>query len=326
MTTQLSESTYGKSHLAMSRGSSLIAWLGVFAISLLISACADFEPLAQPEIRSDAQLSISPSGNQVFLFRRDPGKYAKMHGRLFNVGNGQSRWVRDVTLPEVVWDTAWAYEEDHLLIAGGDGDDKVLWKLNVNTDQKTEIYRGKQFISFLHEFTPGRYIFLEAYSFNSGHRYSKWQVLEKGVKRQLSNDSYGAASYLSNIDGNLFLYPPNKILRVIEGEFPDLPPGVLDRTPWSLNCQGAINPVCVQSYLKKYKEFYYSSTLELIGSTGRCVTPGDWFSASSEMLSRDGKSLIFHAATSLIDKERKIFLVRFDEDTCLVDEIKLQGE
>lgn len=302
-----------------------IKWIGVTGIVLLLSACANFETLAQPEIRSDAQLSISPSGKQVFLFRRDPGKYAKMNGRLFNVENGKSRWVREVTLPEIVWSTNWGYEEDQILVSGEDGEDKVLWKVNVLTDKRIEIYRSTGHLRFLHEFTPGRYIFLEANPHESGRKYSTWHALENGVKKELNGKPFRLASYLSNVHGNLFLYSPNNLIMPIEGEMPDLPAGVLDRTPWSLDCQSEHTTMCWQTYLDKFNGSYYPGTMEMIGDEGRCVVPGTWISENGTKLSRNGKTVVFHAINDFSSKERGVYLVRYVYGTCLVNEILIIG-
>nr|CBA29575.1 hypothetical protein Csp_A12840 [Curvibacter putative symbiont of Hydra magnipapillata] len=290
---------------------------------LLLSGCSDFEPLARPEIRSNAQLSISPSGNLVFLFRREPGKYSKMDGHLFSVENGISQRVREVTLPEEVWSTSWAYEEDQLLVAGVESGENILWKIDVFTDKRTVVYRGKQPLNFLHEFTPGRYIFLEAYGVSSGRTYSTWQVLENGTKRQLYDRPFNAAAHISKIDDFLFLYPPDKILMTIEGKFPGFPNGVLDRMPWSLDCQKDKTTMCWQTYLDNYNGKFYPGTMEMIGDEGRCKVPGIWIQEAGTALSRNGKTVVFHSIKDRETKERGIFLARFAPETCLVHEIPL---
>lgn len=300
------------------------SWL-LAVVLLLLSGCADFEPLARPEIRSDAQLSMSPSGNLVFLFRREPGKYSKMDGRLFSVENGMSQRVRQVNLPEEVWSTSWAYEEDQLLVAGVEGEENVLWKIDVFTDKRTVIYRSKQALNFLHEFTPGRYIFLEAYGVSSGRTYSTWQVLENGIKRQLYDRPFNSAAHISKIGDFLFLYPPDKILMTLEGKFPGFPEGVLDRMPWSLGCQKDKTTMCWQTYIEKYNGLFYRGTKEMIGDDGRCAVPGKWYQSSSSSLSRNGKTVVFHSLKDFDSKERGIFMVRFAPDTCLVNEIPLNG-
>lgn len=296
----------------------------LLAIALtLLSGCSPFEPITRSEIGSDAQLSISPSGNLVFLFRRDSGKNSEVNGRLFSVENGVSQLVREVNLPAPVWSTAWAYEEDQILVAGADGGEYALWKVDVFTDKRTVVYRGKQPSNFLHEFTPGRYIFLEAYGVSSGRTYSTWQVLENGTKRQLYDRPFNAAAHISKIDDFLFLYPPDKILMTIEGKFPGFPKGVLDRMPWSLDCQKDKTTMCWQTYLDKYNGKFYPGTMEMIGDEGRCKVPGIWIQKAGTALSRNGKTVVFHSIKDRETKERGIFLVRFASETCLVHEIPL---
>lgn len=311
-------STHKRSRLWVFTGITVIA-------STSLSGCADFEPLTRSEIPNDAQLSISPSGKQVFLFRKEPGKYGKMDGRLITIEDGKSKEVREIKLPDYVLSTNWAFEEDQILVSSSEASEFILWKININTNEKKDIYRSKMPITFLHEFTPERFIFLEAYGESSGRKYSTWQVLENGMKRELSNRPFGLAANLSRIRENLFLYPPDRNIFYLEGKFTGYPTGVLDQLPWSLDCQGEKHVMCTQGYLKRYKTHFYSGTYEFIGEDGRCMVPGEWFGASNHMMSRDGETFVFHARKDFDSKDRNIFLVRFSSGSCLVNELLNSG-
>lgn len=293
----------------------------IIILSVWIVACATRPPVQVGDISNQMQISVSPDGSRLFLYWRDKDKPSQVRARLLWIIGDKTELIRNLELPPDVLSTAYGYSNDEVLATTYKDGIGKLWKINVTTQKKILVTEGDRRLAFPLEQKPGRYVFLEG---SGASHFSFWQRLENGKKTQINDYPFRAASNLNILKDGLIVYTPGNRFMVIDGSLPKLPRYVYQGGPFFVDCTQMDEIVCLKSYLGKF-EIFYPDTMEIITNNKRCSVPGIWRDVRESVLSRNGKVIVFHAVKNHDTFERGLYLVRFNEETCLVNEISMSG-
>lgn len=295
--------------------------LWVLVLSALVVACATRPPVQVGDISTHMEVSVSPDGSRLFLYWRDKDKPSQVRARLLRIVGDKTELISNLEFPPDVLSTAYGYSNNEVLATTYKDGVGKLWKINVITQEKTLITEGDRVLGFPVEQKPGRYVFLET---SGTSRFSFWQRLENGKKTQINDYPFRAASNLNLLKDGLIIYTPGNAFMLIDGKWTQLPKDVYKGSPFFIECTQLDDVVCFKSYLGKFEKFY-PSTKEILSNDKRCTVPGVWRDTRGVSLSRNGEIVVFHAVKNHDTFERGLYLVRFNEETCLVNEISMSG-
>lgn len=273
---------------------------------------------------SNANLALSPNGQQLLVSWRDGSNQTQ--AKLLTLSGSTATAVRDVPLPEGTNSTAWGRREHQLLVTAvspsGAGD---LLRVDLQKGEQTVLHKSAAWMRYPLEVAEDTYVFLEGKA--PQDRFSQWRKLQGGNKTLLSEQVYSMAAPLDQVRDAVFLLEPRTppFFRVFQGALPTGLSSLIDAKTWVVRCAEAAQLTCVQTrnHFNTYGQTF--GTMELISGDRRCAIGDRWLDEREIRISRDGGTVVFHAATSSIDGPRSIFVVKNDTN-CLPEQINNKPE
>lgn len=167
-------------------------------------------------------------------------------------------------------------------------------------------------------------VFLEGQG--SFENLSYWQHLKNKEKTQLNDSGYSRAAELSLVRNALFLLEPwtPPRFRAIHGKLPAGLATLVEPDTFLIRCADRLPLVCLHSRLRTENRSRFYSTMEIINGKQVCKVPGEWINSSPRNISRDGSTVVFHAALERYDGPRAIYFVRNTQGSCTVNEIQIK--
>lgn len=294
-----------------------------FALAFALTGCA--VPAEEPggAIPASTLLALSPSGKN--LVASWPQSSSSRTTRLFTLSGAAVVATRDMALPPDTFTTAFARGDDELLVTTLNGDASELVRVDLQRgDERTSLYRSPAMLRFPLQVEAEHYVFLEAN--RPGDRFSRWQRLRGGEKSLLSDKNYGLGAPLEHVHGALFQLEPRNPpeFRVFEGRLPDGLQAIVDPATWVVTCSDTRPLICARMHLRYSSSGQTFQTLQIFNGTRRCDVPGQWRELREMRISRDGRTLVFHAAVPGVEAPRAIYAID-NNSGCTPVQIDIRG-
>jgi len=192
-----------------------------------------------------------------------------------------------------------------------------LVRVDLQGGVQTVIYSSPSLMRFPRELAEGKYVFLEASE--PGGRFSRWQKLEAGAKKQLNERPYSLAAPLQYSRGALFLLEPTQppSFRVMEGTLPASLPGLVDPSTYAFKCADDEALTCLR--MDVHFDAFGQTVVNMYVLAGRqrCEISRKWGADVRELaVSRDGSTVVFHAPADVAKKVRAIYVVNTRHADC----------
>ena len=297
----------------------LAACLSTFAVA---TGCA-YDPFNDPTggIPPTTEMALSPNGKRLLVSWRESAK--KTQGKLLTLSGKTVASVRDVTLPADTFTTAWSRSEDHVLVTTRNDEGSELLRIDLNADVPTLLYKSASVMRFPLEVSDGNYVFLEG--MKPGEVSSQWRLLQGGQKTLFNDKLYGLAAPLDQVQGSVFLLEPTLTFRVFQGKLPAGLQALVDPSTWVIRCADKTPLTCVRTHLYFGPTGQSFGTMEIFNGGRRCGISGRWLDEREVQISRDGSTVVFHAAIADVDGPRAIYIVKNDGLDCTPEQFKIQG-
>lgn len=306
----------------------LLVFYGIYSLS---------SPAARPSdaLTANTQLALSPNGQRLLVTWIDTSE--KFHARLVELDGAKVVSVREIALPKNTFTTAFSNNNDQLLLTTLEGRASELYQYDLHHGKLSLIYKSKNKLRFPLEVKDDDYVFLEGQ--DPDNQSNQWQRYRLQQKTLLNNKNYRAAAPLGVIDGALFILEPwsPPAFRNLSGDLPKGLSALIDNTTFWISCADATSLICLRSHLLYTKEIihYKDSTKEIDGSSystkeifngkARCDIPGRWLDSSENQISRNGSTVVFHAAIGTHSGPRAIYVVKNEGANCVANLISLNG-
>lgn len=271
------------------------------------------------DIPDNTKLAISPNGNRLFVYWKD--YQDKVVGKLLELNGASVVARREIALPPHVMSTAFASNNEQLLVTTLDQGSGELVQIDLATNEQKLIYKSAAVLRFPLEVSEGNYVFLE-----SGARgYSTWQRYQQGQKIELSPQTFGAAASLNVVGDSLFLFTPSNEFLAIHGKVPDQAKNHIDGSTFFIICADTNPLICLRDsiHVVNDKNSYYDGTLTIFNGQQQCDIAGRWVDSRQNGISRDGSTVVFHSAIEKIHGARAIHVVKNSDHECLVTTISI---
>ncbi len=267
------------------------------------------------------EMALSPNGKRLLVSWRESAN--KTQGKLLTLSGKTVASVRDVTLPADTFTTAWSRSEDHVLVTTRNDEGSELLRIDLNADVPTLLYKSASVMRFPLEVSDGNYVFLEGVE--PGERTSQWRRLQGGKKSLYNDMLYGLAAPLDQVQGSVFLLEPTLRFRVFQGKLPAGLQALVDPSTWVIRCADKSPLTCVRTHNHYDPDGRTFGTMEIFNGTRRCDVGGRWLDERKIHFSRDGRTLVFHAAITDTDGPRAIYIVKNDGLDCTPEQFRIQG-
>jgi hypothetical protein len=289
---------------------------------VLTTGCAGFNHHTPGDVPANTQLAISPDGNRLVVSWND--RSGKLKAKLIELQGDQVASTRELELPPKTYTTAFANNNDELLVTTLENKKSDLLKVNLNSNEAKQIYKSSVNLRFPLEVSNENYVFLEGQDPDS--RTNSWQRLQNGEKTLLNPKNYGLASRLDVVGEALFILEPwtPPAFRNIYGRLPKGLSALVDKTTFSIICADKNPLVCVRTHLGSTDDGRYFSTIEILNGSQRCDIAGRWIDAREVVISRNGTTVAFHAAIENHDGPRAIHIIKNVDAVCLVKMISIK--
>ncbi|MES2069492.1 MAG: hypothetical protein V4488_04035 [Pseudomonadota bacterium] len=301
--------------------------VSIIGASLLTLACStgcvspSYDGISG-DIPSETELALSPNGKRLLVSWKD--RSDKAHAKLLELNGSEVASMREITLPTHKLTTAFAKNDEQILVTTWDRKSSEFYKINLANDEPRLIYKSAFQIRFPLEVSDENYIFLEGVDANS--RSSQWQRYQHGQKSLLNEKHYNLAAPLNVIDGALFLLEPftPPAFRSLYGTTPVELNSLVDSSTFFIRCADKNPLTCLRSKIHFEKGPSYS-TMEIFNGKHRCEIDGRWVDLREDIISRDGSTVVFHAALNEFDGPRAIYIVKNVNLNCTVNTISIKG-
>jgi hypothetical protein len=289
-----------------------------------MAGCASSRPFTPGDVPKNTQLALSPNGSRLLVSWWDSEK--KFHAKLVELNGKEVSSAREITLPSHTFTTAFGKGNDRLLVTTLDKSASELFKIDLKKDGAkdvaTLIYKSPFMMRYPLEVSDGNYVFLEAQSL--GDRYSHWKRFQNGEKTLLNSRPFSLAAPLTVIDEGLFLLVPSTppSFFSLQGTVPAALNGMVDSSTFQIECADRNPLACVRTNIH-FDPTY--STMEILNGQQRCNIDGRWIDYRELYISRDGSTLVFHAALTELDGPRAIYIVKNINLNCSANAISVMG-
>ena len=273
------------------------------------------------DIPVDTQLSLSPSGKRLLVSWYD--KSSKLHAKLVELHGAEVAASREIALPPYTFTTAFSRTDEQILVTTLNKDSNALLKINLEKGESSVIYKSALMLRFPLEVSDDNYVFLEAEDATTG--YNRWQRYQHGQKTLLNKKIYNAAAPLNVVDGALFLLEPwtPPAFRNIYGVLPKGISALVDGSTFNIECADRTPLTCLRDHIH-FDPTY--GTMDLFNGQHRCDIAGRWIDSRELRISRDGSTIVFHAAIDKIDGARAIYIIKNVNLGCAVVPISIRGK
>lgn len=320
----MSSSNDGKRATLSAPNRALLPTLTATALTLaLVAGCESGPPFNYPSggIPPTTLLALSPNGQQLLVSW--PQKADKTQARLLTLHGNTVTSARDVPLPDDTFSTAWSRTDHHVLVTTRNPKGSELLRIDLRTNERATLYKSAALMRYPLEVGEGHYVFLEANK--PGDRYNQWQQLQGGQKTLLNDKIYSLAAPLNQVQGALILLEPSLTFRAFQGTLPAGLRELIDPSTWVIRCAD-INPLtCVRTHNHFDPSGRSFGTMEIFNGSHRCDIGGRWLDDREIRISRDGRTVVFHAAVTDVNGPRAIYIVNNDNVDCSPVQINIQG-
>lgn len=299
--------------------------------SVLTLACATgcgSQPIEnnQGTIPSNTQLALSPNGNRLVVSWYDQKK--KLHAKLVELNGAKVASMRDITLPPSTFTTEFANNNEQLLVTTNVNGASELIKISIDSGAQTMIYKSAFTVRFPMEISDGSYVFLEGAPAKDGdpaNRWKYWQKYQNERKSRLNDQPFGMAAPLNMIGDSLFVFTPIRTFLAIQGTVPEQLLPLIRSDTWDITCADKNPLTCIHDALS-YESGRYLATISIFNGQHRCNIAGKWLDIRQLEISRDGSTVVFHAALQELDGPRAIYAVTNANATCLTNTIPIEAK
>ncbi|MDO8651110.1 MAG: hypothetical protein Q7R66_02845 [Undibacterium sp.] len=275
------------------------------------------------EIPGNTQLALSPNGQRVLVSWNDSSR--KLHAKLLDLKGSEVATTREVALPPNTLTTAFANNNEQILVTTWDKQVNQLLKINLSDDSARLIYQSRYNLRFPLEVSDENYVFLEGQ--DTENRNNLWQRYQHGLKTILNYKNYNSAAPLNVVKDALFILEPwsPPAFRNLSGELPQGLRALVDKTTFDIQCADRSPLTCLRKNLYYGDQGSYS-TMEILNGKQRCEIAGRWIDSSEVLISRDGSSVVFHAAILEHGGTRAIYFIKNVGQTCTASSIAISGK
>ncbi len=302
-----------------------VAMLAASALAIaLTSGCAALDNYTPGDLPANTQLAISPDGNRLVVSWN--GRSGKLTAKLIELKGDQVTSSRELALPPNTYTTAFAHNNNELLITTLENKKSELLKVNLNSNETKQIYKSSFNLRFPLEVSDENYVFLEGQDTDS--ITNSWQRFQNGQKSLLNPKNYGLASRLDVVGDALFILEPwtPPAFRNIHGNLPKGLRSLVNKTTFSIECADKNPLVCARTHLGSTDDGRYFSTIEILDGSQRCDVVGRWIDAREVVISRNGTTVAFHAAIEDHGGPRALHIIKNVDALCLIKSISIKGE
>lgn len=296
----------------------------VFAILALtfLSGCGT-TPINTPgEVQANTQLAISPNGSRLLVSWNDSS--GKLHARLAELNGTAVVSERDINLPEDTLTTSFGNSNDYVLLTTWNKKNSSLIKINLGKDDPEIIYKSDFLLRFPLEVSSGNYVFLEGSDPKS--RTNHWRRYQNGQRTLLNDQNYGMADILNVVGDALFILEPSLNFRNIHGTLPAGLSELVVKETFNIKCADRNPLICVRQKIHTDNgESSYFETLTLINDSRRCEISGNWLDQNELRISRNGSTVVFHAAINKRDGPRAIYVAKNQNHNCPINPVSIKG-
>lgn len=289
--------------------------------AILTSGCAWLTYHEIPGDLSDhTDLALSPNGKRLLLSWREYS--GKLQTRLLELDGAQIKSVSFPTLPDDTITIAFAKSDAHLLVTTWDQKISRLLKINVDNNDIETLYQSPKIIRLPLEVKEQNYVFLETY--DEKNHFSRWQRLDHGQKSLLNSMSYNMIAPINVLGEALYLIEPTNTFRAIHGTLPAGLNEQIEKDTFYVVCADKYPLSCLQSKLYFGRDGSYSK-LEINNAGQRCQIAGNWIDVRHDQISRDGSTVVFHAAISKHFGARSLYVVQNTNSQCEAQALDIKG-
>lgn len=275
------------------------------------------------DIPSNTQLALSPNGQRLLVSWNDSSR--KLHAKLLDLKGSEVATTREVALPPNTLTTAFANNNEQILVTTWNKQVNQLLKINLRDDSARLIYQSPYNLRFPLEVSDENYVFLEGQDTES--RNNLWQRYQHGQKTILNYKNYNAAAPLNVVNDALFILEPwsPPAFRNLSGELPQGLSALVDKTTFGIQCADRSPLTCLRDHLYYGDQGSYS-TMEILNGKQRCEIAGRWIDSREVQISRDGNSVVFHAAMLKHGGTRAIYFIKNTGQSCNASSIAITGK
>jgi hypothetical protein len=293
----------------------------ILATSLATGCTSILYPETPGDIPAHTRLALSPNGKRLLVHWRENS--GKLQTRLWDLDGEKIKSISFPPLPEDTYTAAFAKDNNHVLVTTWNTKSSSLLKLDVDSNDVEKIYESQKIMRLPLEVTEQNYVFLETY--DEKNQFSRWHRLDHGKKSVLNNQGYNMIAPLNVLGESLFLIEPDNKFRVIDGSLPAGLNTLVDESTFYIVCADKAPLTCLKSRLYFDHEGLSYSRLEIINGKQRCSIDGKWVDSRERMISRDGSTVVFHAAIKKHGGERAIYIAHNKASGCTAESVDIKG-
>lgn len=299
--------------------------------SVLTLACATgcgSQPIEnnQGTIPSNTQLALSPNGKRLVVSWYDQKK--KLHAKLVELNGAAVASMRDIALPPSTFTTEFANNNEQLLATTNINGASELIKISIDSDAQTLIYKSAFTLRFPLEISDGSYVFLEGEPAKDGdpaNRWKYWQKYQNDRKIRLNDQPFGMAAPLNVIGDSLFVFTPARTFLAIQGTVPERLLLLIRSDTWDITCADKTALTCIHNAVR-YESGRYLATISIFNDQHRCNIVGKWLDIRQLEISRDGSTVVFHAALQELNGPRAIYVVKNTNISCPINSMPMEAK
>ncbi|MFZ6750663.1 hypothetical protein [Undibacterium sp. Ren11W] len=296
----------------------------ILLCTLSLSACVSpsYDGTSR-EIPDNTQLALSPNGQRLLVSWNDSS--GKLHAKLLDLKGSEVATIREVALPPNTLSTTFANNNAQILVTTWDKQVNQLLKINLSDDSARLIYQSPYNLRFPLEVSDENYVFLEGQ--DAKNSINLWQRFQHSEKTILNGMSYRSATRVNVIKDAVFIIEPwtPPAFRNLAGELPQGLSALVDKTTFDIRCADRSPLTCLRKHLYYGDQGSYS-TMEILNGKQRCEIAGRWIDSRGVLISRDGSSVVFHAAMLRHGGTRAIYFIKNTGQSCTASSIAITGK
>lgn len=302
-----------------------ISVAAVLLVTTLLGGCASPRINTPGDVQLNTQLALSPNGNRLLVSWHD--RDAILHAKLVELNGSEVASIRKMELPQNTFTTAFANNNAQLLYTTKDGASSSLLKMDLEKNTQELIYKSQFIMRFPLEVSNGNFVFLEGIDAES--RVNRWHRYQNGIKSVLNKKGYGIAARLNVVGDALFILEPwtPPAFRNIHGALPVGLSSLIETDTFAIECADLTPLTCLRSrsFIEPNGSQYVSS-IAIISGSRQCKVAGYRKTSAEETISRDGSTVVFHAALGEWDGPRALYFVKNTNGICQLNTISIKEE
>lgn len=317
-----SMNSHDTSVVSQSRNMLVKVFFAMLLCIVFLNACStERYGLTPNDIPNNTQLALSPNGQRLLVSWNDSNQ--KLHAKLLELNGSEITSTRDIALPPQTFTTAFANNNEQILLTTIENNASELLTLNLRDNQLQLIYKSERILRFPLEVADGNYLFLEGTDPIS--RTNQWQRYQAGKKTLLNPKNYNSATRADVVNGAVFILEPwsPPAFRNLDGTLPKGLSQLIDSTTFNIVCADKSPLICVRKHLLFDGPSY--GTMEIFNGKERCDISGRWVDSSELQISRDGSAVVFHAAIEKHSGPRAIYFIKNENGKCLAHRLVIDG-